>query len=219
MGVWNYNVSHHGEYVCIVSHPKMLVGIDIVDKRTRSPFEKSLFEFVNMFNCQLTATEIRSIFSKEDDDLGYQHFFIIWSLKESFSKAIGLGLGYDLTKANFSITYNDTFSNGKDKVSGSATVNVEGVQRPDWRFHFFSIDDNHIVSIALGPTGDVTSSYRESAWAASKARNIPTTFQTMPQSQDHIDETDATSIHYEAMLQFGLPPIHYKKISPRFLVI
>jgi phosphopantetheinyl transferase len=30
----------------------------------------------------------------------YDLFYLIWSLKEAFIKAIGLGLGYDLTKVN-----------------------------------------------------------------------------------------------------------------------
>jgi phosphopantetheinyl transferase len=30
----------------------------------------------------------------------YDLFYFIWSLKEAFIKAIGLGLGYDLTQVN-----------------------------------------------------------------------------------------------------------------------
>jgi phosphopantetheinyl transferase len=33
-----------------------------------------------------------------DPENQYTIFFIYWSLKESFIKAIGLGLGYDLRK-------------------------------------------------------------------------------------------------------------------------
>jgi phosphopantetheinyl transferase len=32
------------------------------------------------------------------DTTQYTLFFVVWSLKEAFIKAIGLGLGFDLTK-------------------------------------------------------------------------------------------------------------------------
>ena len=36
--------------------------------------------------------------SEVDDSSRYMFFFIFWSLKESYIKAIGLGLGFDLQK-------------------------------------------------------------------------------------------------------------------------
>lgn len=213
IGIWNYNVSHHGEYVCIVSHPKLIVGIDVVDKRTRSPFAKSVHEFVNMFKSQFTAIEMHNILREDSDDLRYQHFFIIWSLKEAFSKAVGVGLGYDLTLVNFSIKFMDAYSNSLGRVGGTATMNIEGRLRNDWKFKFFSLDDNHIVSIALGPTSDVAPNYRDSAWAAPKNDLKTNIWGSNSQSHDHIEEIDATSSHYNKILQFRLPDIEYAKIS------
>lgn len=213
IGIWNYNVSHHGEYVCIVSHPKLIVGIDVVDKRTRSPFAKSVHEFVNMFKSQFTAIEMHNILREDSDDLRYQHFFIIWSLKEAFSKAVGVGLGYDLTLVNFSIKFMDAHSNSLGRVGGTATMNIERRLRNDWKFKFFSLDDNHIVSIALGPTSDVASNYRNSAWAAPKNDLKTNIWGSNSQSHDHIEEIDATSSHYNKILQFRLPDIEYAKIS------
>lgn len=213
IGIWNYNVSHHGEYVCIVSHPKLIVGIDVVDKRTRSPFAKSVHEFVNMFKSQFTAIEMHNILREDSDDLRYQHFFIIWSLKEAFSKAVGVGLGYDLTLVNFSIKFMDAHSNSLGRVGGTATMNIERRLRNDWKFKFFSLDDNHIVSIALGPTSDVASDYRNSAWAAPKNDLKTNIWGSNSQSHDHIEEIDATSSHYNKILQFRLPDIEYAKIS------
>ena len=166
-----------------------------------------------MFNCQLTSAEMRTILSKENDSLRYQHFFIIWSLKESFSKAIGLGLGYDLAKVNFVVSYDGVGGADTDRVRGIATVNIEGVKRTDWRFYFFSVDENHIVSVALGPTRDVTSTYRESAWAAPKSDDVANYHHTKHPHHDRIVEIDATSVQYEKVLQFRLPPMYYTNIS------
>ena len=92
-------------------------------------------------------------------------------------------------------------------------MNIEGIERTDWRFYFFSIDDNHIVSIALGPTRDVTLTYRESAWAATKSADVTNSRRANNLYRDHIEEIDSASSQYENVLQFRLPPIRYTKIS------
>lgn len=55
---WNYNVSHHGDFVGIVGSFAHLVGMDIVDTHTRSSFAKTPVEYVYMFREQLTPYEL-----------------------------------------------------------------------------------------------------------------------------------------------------------------
>lgn len=76
LGNWNYNVSHHGKYVCIASHPKLLVGVDIVDTTTRSRICKNFSEFVVMFNEQLTRDELLSLSKFVTEDQKYRVSFI-----------------------------------------------------------------------------------------------------------------------------------------------
>jgi phosphopantetheinyl transferase len=59
IGKWNYNVSHQGDVVCIASHPNLLIGIDVVDLKTRSNLAKSFLEYVQMFENILTNDEIK----------------------------------------------------------------------------------------------------------------------------------------------------------------
>ena len=106
----------------------------------------------------------------------------------------------------------DAHSNRLGRVGGTATMNIERRLRNDWKFKFFSLDDNHIVSIALGPTSDVASNYRNSAWAAPKNDLKTNIWGSNSQSHDHIEEIDATSSHYNKILQFRLPDIEYAKI-------
>jgi phosphopantetheinyl transferase (holo-ACP synthase) len=96
-----------------------LVGLDLVDTSTRSKGTKSVDEYVQMFTQQLTVNEMQLIsryseisfmpksilvlnmsfiYRGRTEKDKYDIFYLIWSLKESFIKAIGLGLGYDLTK-------------------------------------------------------------------------------------------------------------------------
>ena len=60
-GHWNYNLSHHGQFVAIVSHPKYLIGIDLVDISTRSPSIRSAQAYVEMFDRNLEQKELAFI--------------------------------------------------------------------------------------------------------------------------------------------------------------
>jgi 4'-phosphopantetheinyl transferase len=160
VGFWNYNVSHHGDFVCIAASPTHLIGVDIVDTTTRSRGIHSCEEYVNMFRQQLTAKEIKFILSQGDESLQYTAFFLHWSLKEAFIKAIGLGLGFDLLQVEFEV---QEVKNCSD-VRGTAIVSIHGRTRPDWRIDYFNIDDKHLISIAQGPLADAIESYKHEVW-------------------------------------------------------
>jgi len=168
---WNFNVSHHGKYVCIVSHSDQLVGTDIVDISTRSNGINSAAEFIEIFKDQLTPNETLHILSEPDEVSRYSAFFIHWALKESYIKAIGLGLGFNLKEIEFSVTvmtrHDDSTpssSSSSTPSSGFATATIQGVPRSDWRFDFFSLDHNHLMAVARGPLCDAITSYQQAAW-------------------------------------------------------
>lgn len=55
-------MSHHGSYVSIVSSSSELVGVDIVDTRTRAPsMAKCATDFINIYRKQLAAREISKL--------------------------------------------------------------------------------------------------------------------------------------------------------------
>jgi phosphopantetheinyl transferase len=70
-----------------------------------------------------------------DEDSQYNMFFLYWSLKEAFIKAVGLGLGYDLASIEFTVyPTHDLAEVGKRKIDGGyATVALHGVLREDWK--------------------------------------------------------------------------------------
>jgi 4'-phosphopantetheinyl transferase len=96
LGSWNYNVSHHGRYVCIASHPSLLVGVDLVDLKTRASYIQSSKEYFDMFVGVMHPRELNVIYHHSGENDQYNAFFINWSLKEAFVKAIGKGLGFNL---------------------------------------------------------------------------------------------------------------------------
>lgn len=183
---WNYNVSHQGDLVAIVSHGFKPIGIDLVEINSRNfNVAKNIQEYVGMFEMQFAKPEIEYILKSSEqtfsesmalvaisnpseiseEDFKYQKFYITWALKEAFSKALGEGLGFDLRQAIFSIDFEKYQVAGtwpKNGVSlcicsGSATLTLHGQVRRDWSLHFRSVDPRHIMAIAQGPELSVTS--------------------------------------------------------------
>lgn len=152
LGSWNYNVSHHGNYVCIASHSKYIVGVDLVDLETRSLAVGRADDYIDIFSKQLGVDEVRGIRNEPTENAKYAHFFVLWSLKEAFIKAIGLGLGFDLQNATFKVTFHHDGSDSIDLSidpiegerearcrgctswsKGSAVAYIFGKKREDWR--------------------------------------------------------------------------------------
>ena len=170
-GLWNYNLSHHGQFVGIASHSRLLVGADLVDVQTRSPSIHSARAYVEMFERNLDPKEFSFILAQPDEDSVYLAFFIIWSLKESFIKAIGLGLGFELHNICFTVKFEKSASaDGNVQCCGSATAVILSVPRCDWSFQFFSLDHRHIMAVALGPISDAIDSYRACAFLEEDAK-------------------------------------------------
>jgi 4'-phosphopantetheinyl transferase len=160
VGFWNYNVSHHGNYVCIAASKEFLIGVDIVDITTRSRGVRTCEEYLMMFRQQLTSNELKFILSQGTEELQFTAFFLYWSLKEAFIKAIGLGLGFDLLKVEFEVQE----LTAATALTGSASASIHGIARTDWRFDYFSIDDKHLASVAQGPLSDAIESYKNEVW-------------------------------------------------------
>lgn len=100
IGLWNYNVSHHGKFIGIGSHSSQLIGVDIVDTSQRSNLANNFDEFINMFNSEFHYLEITRINKEITEDNKYKLFYILWALKETYIKAIGTGLSFPLNRVS-----------------------------------------------------------------------------------------------------------------------
>ena len=72
-------------------------------------------------------------------------FYTNWALKESFVKALGVGLGFDLRRASFSKDCGDQWA-----------LDVDGARRALWTFHVGALcgDGMHLFALARGPALD-----------------------------------------------------------------
>ena len=81
---------------CTVLCHEHQVGVDVVDLETSLGMASSADEFFDMFRQQLTPAELRHIRSQPSQQAATRLFFLYWSVKEAFIKAVGQGLGFNL---------------------------------------------------------------------------------------------------------------------------
>jgi 4'-phosphopantetheinyl transferase len=75
----------------------------------------------------LTPVEINALFQTVSQYESLRQFFWIWTLKEAYSKALGLGLGFDFRRIEYNVLQN--------------TVKVDGVAPKGWQFSKFEFGD------------------------------------------------------------------------------
>ncbi|CAM6129897.1 unnamed protein product [Calypogeia fissa] len=149
----NFNVAHHGNYVVLASEPVCLVGVDIM---THQPVrEESPVTFFEPFRHCYTTNEWNMVFSA-GPDAGpmFDQFYRLWCLKEGYIKAVGIGLGFELTRAEFSHP-------GGHIWSTVANVQIDGHEKPNWHFSLGKLGDDHWVCVARGPANEAGDSYRK----------------------------------------------------------
>ena len=99
----HFNVSHCKDCAAVVISEKYQVGIDIEDIKSFTPY---------IARKVCTLKEMDKIYSSEHPNT---EFFKYWTLKESFIKAIGMGLAYKMKDVEFSeINKDDIKTNQKN---------------------------------------------------------------------------------------------------------
>ena len=125
---FNFNISHEGDYVVLASERECLVGVDVcsahqIERLSAEDLERS-------FRSSFTQAEWNLILEKGI-------FSTFWSLKESFVKARGDGLRFELGRLDFS------------KCDGTLLLDTE--LQKDWHFDVEQLDAKHVASVARGP--------------------------------------------------------------------
>lgn len=145
---FNFNVSHHGDYVAIASEPICLVGLDIVS--CSIPGKETVSDFIRNFSSYFSSSEWEKIVSAGSDDDVLDVFFRYWCLKEAFVKALGTGVGYKLDHVEF-----------HHKGWTDIYVKVDGNVLKDWNFWLFELQGKHRVAVARGDPSIATESFKK----------------------------------------------------------
>lgn len=145
---FNFNASHHGDYVAIASEPMCLVGLDVVSHFI--PGKETVSEFVQSFSSYFSSSEWQKIVNAGTPDDVLDEFYRYWCLKEAFVKALGTGVGDRLDWMEF---HHSNWT--------SIFVKVDGIELKDWNFWLFELDGRHTVSVARGHPRIATKNYRK----------------------------------------------------------
>ncbi|XP_030489062.2 uncharacterized protein LOC115705765 isoform X1 [Cannabis sativa] len=163
---FNFNASHHGDYVAIASEPLCLVGLDIVSLVI--PWRETVEDFIRSFSSYFSSLEWDNIVSAGTSNDVLAEFFRFtdkeisqvqlmndggyryWSLKEAYVKALGSGVSYDLENVEF---HHCNWKNISVKIYGRAM--------PEWRFWLSELGKGHLVAVARGHPRLATESYKK----------------------------------------------------------
>lgn len=123
---------------------ELLVGIDVMKVSLPSKRE-TLTGFIEMFREQLTPLEQSSLGLSSPTFTSSSHppqtptpaeildrFFQIWVLKEAYTKALGLGLGFDFQRIEYDIPNTVVRVDGKN-------ITAQGFGERGWRFFRFEL--------------------------------------------------------------------------------
>ncbi|KAK0206294.1 hypothetical protein DFS33DRAFT_1372650 [Desarmillaria ectypa] len=135
-----FNISHDNGLVAMAfgpgtaNPPSFTVGIDVM--KVRIPGRESFKSFVETVGDQLTLLERRCLLSPEVSQYeALRRFFWIWTIKEAYTKALGLGLGFDFSRLEFDVT--------------SDIIRVDGAVPPGWQFKKFELVQGHDVYLGV----------------------------------------------------------------------
>ena len=175
---FNFNVSHEGDFVVLVSEPVSIVGVDVAApgqvrrKNNRDGKVPSVAEMLDTFSNVLSSSEKQAIEHTgriESDQAAEDLFRRHWSCKEALTKAMGVGLALDLASASFSFR-----ALNESNESFEAFVSIDSVPKTKWRFrtekvHGLDDDKNndgsdtnpthHWITTARGPSEDVVDAH------------------------------------------------------------
>ncbi|XP_030055232.1 L-aminoadipate-semialdehyde dehydrogenase-phosphopantetheinyl transferase isoform X1 [Microcaecilia unicolor] len=142
---FNFNISHHGEYAVLAAEVEFQVGVDIM--KTELPGSGSIQEFFRIMMRQFTEKEWKSIKCAGSECSQLDMFYRYWALKESFIKAIGVGIGFNLQRIEFNAS---PLQLEIGKMYKETSMLLDGDKEEGWTFEESLLDDCHHVAVALG---------------------------------------------------------------------
>lgn len=125
----DFNVSHDKQMIAMISSVETsgqnasYIGIDVM--RRKIPQGETVRTFIRAIDSTLSKTELDILAAQQDSHETEKYIFLLWTLKEAYSKALGLGLGFDFQRIEYHIPNN--------------TVHIDGKAAEGWHFKMFEV--------------------------------------------------------------------------------
>ncbi|KAI6004096.1 hypothetical protein EDD15DRAFT_2156130 [Pisolithus albus] len=135
-----FNVTHDEGVVAMafgtgdLGPPAFNVGVDVM--QLKIPPNSTLADFVESVSSQLTALERDLVSADIPQSEALRRFYWIWTLKEAYTKALGMGLGFDFRRIQYNVP--------------EETVTIDGELARGWQFRKFEVaqSGNKYVGVA-----------------------------------------------------------------------
>jgi len=137
-----FNISHDSNYVAIAYEERAGVdeiGLDIM--KAELPRGETVASFASVLSDQLTQRERLYLASRLGDrTAATQILYKYWTVKEAYTKVLGLGVGFDFSRVEYSIASSGI---GEDRVF------VDGTVLRGWEFRGFTFVEGRTHFIGM----------------------------------------------------------------------
>ncbi|XP_035228968.1 L-aminoadipate-semialdehyde dehydrogenase-phosphopantetheinyl transferase-like [Stegodyphus dumicola] len=140
-----FNISHNGDYCVLASELNFNIGIDVMKMEYKGR-SITLLEYFNLMRKQFSTYEWDFIMLPGLEREQLQRFYRLWCLKESYVKATGTGIAFDLKTLSFSCT---TPFLKQNVITADTKVYLKDKFYSEWKFEETLLDANHCVAVAL----------------------------------------------------------------------
>ncbi|GJJ07354.1 hypothetical protein Clacol_001555 [Clathrus columnatus] len=137
----SFNVSHDKQLIAMVTSFRVEtnlkapgLGIDVM--RRKIPKGETISSFVRAIDSTLSKSELEMFTPQLDHHTAEKNIFLLWTLKEAYTKALGLGLGFDFERIEYDIP-NDV-------------VHIDGIIPRGWHFIMFEIHPPNATDVYQG---------------------------------------------------------------------
>ncbi|XP_078682625.1 L-aminoadipate-semialdehyde dehydrogenase-phosphopantetheinyl transferase-like [Branchiostoma floridae x Branchiostoma belcheri] len=141
--LFSFNVSHSGDYAVLAAEQEHTVGVDVM--KIDYPNRGDVPEFFRTMRRQFTDHEWTTIKTPSSEWEQLKLFYRHWCLKESYVKALGVGIGFELQRIDFHLQV----PVGVGEVVQDTQVHIDGTHEPGWLFQETTLDDTHCAAVAI----------------------------------------------------------------------
>lgn len=157
---FDFNLSHHGQLVCIAGTFDGQVGCDTMEYKVNKAQRETIESTTNLLRQEFTKNEYNFILSKSTDEkIRFRHFHRLWCLKESYVKWLGCGIGFTLSRMNFCIGTDEFDETNPKQVLSDTKLELDNrLIDEDLRFDeqiiYLSNDEQQIITICSSSKND-----------------------------------------------------------------